>query len=60
VLLQRLPTATIDVTAKANYAIFVQLELSGFSKIGSNPLDVINRSVAGYTDIANLPSDSPY
>ncbi|HEY7987197.1 MAG TPA: LPS-assembly protein LptD [Methylophilaceae bacterium] len=55
-ILQRLPTATADSTAKANYAFFVQLELSGFSKIGSNPLDVINRSIYGYTDIAKLPS----
>lgn len=54
-VLQRLPTATAASTAKANYAFFVQLELSGFSKIGSNPLDVINRSVYGYTDIAKLP-----
>jgi LPS-assembly protein len=57
-VLQRLPTATVDSTAKANYAFFVQLELSGFSKIGSNPLDIINRSVYGYTDIAKLPAEA--
>jgi LPS-assembly protein len=58
-VLQRLPTATVTATAKANYAFFVQLELSGFSKIGSNPLDLINRSVYGYTDIAKLPPSTP-
>ena len=28
---------------------FVQLELNGFSRLGSNPLDVLRRSVSGYT-----------
>lgn len=28
---------------------FLQLELNGFSKLGSNPLDVLRRSVSGYT-----------
>ena len=30
---------------------FLQLELNGFSKLGSNPLDVLRRSVSGYTSL---------
>jgi LPS-assembly protein len=30
-------------------SVFLQLELNGVSRIGSNPLDVLRRSVAGYT-----------
>ncbi len=32
----------------ATQAVFLQLELNGFSRIGSNPLDVLRRSVPGY------------
>ena len=28
---------------------FVQLELNGVSRIGSNPLDVLRRNIGGYT-----------
>jgi len=30
-------------------SFFVQLELNGVSRIGSNPLDVLRRNVGGYT-----------
>ncbi len=30
-------------------SIFMQLELNGVSKIGSNPLDVLRRNIAGYS-----------
>lgn len=30
-------------------SIFLQLELNGVSKIGSNPLDLLRRNIAGYT-----------
>src|SRR5258705_13652505 len=30
-------------------SIFLQLELNGLSKIGSNPLDLLRRNIAGYT-----------
>ena len=30
-------------------SVFVQLELNGVSRIGSNPLDVLRRNVGGYT-----------
>ncbi len=44
-------TTGLDVAGepvKSN-AIFFQLELNGLSSIGSNPLDIINRNVYGYT-----------
>jgi LPS-assembly protein len=33
----------------ANTSIFLQLELNGISRIGSNPMDVLRRNVGGYT-----------
>jgi LPS-assembly protein len=30
-------------------ALFLQLELNGFSRIGSNPLEILRRNVPGYT-----------
>ncbi len=33
----------------ANTSIFLQLELNGVSRIGSNPMDVLRRNVGGYT-----------
>ncbi len=41
---QRFATAT----QTTNTAFFVQLEFNGFSRIGSNPLDVLKRSIPGY------------
>ena len=35
----------------ATNALFVQLELKGFSRIGSNPLEVLRRNIPGYTNI---------
>jgi LPS-assembly protein len=32
-------------------SFFVQLELNGVSRIGSNPLDVLRRNVGGYTRV---------
>ena len=32
-----------------NTSIFLQLELNGISRIGSNPMDVLRRNVGGYT-----------
>ena len=52
-VLQRVSTAT----ANANYAIFFQLELGGLSSIGSNPLNLLKRSVPGYTSSGYI-SDS--
>lgn len=35
-------------TQQASTSIFVQLELNGVSRIGSNPLEVLQRNIAGY------------
>lgn len=35
-------------TQEASTSIFVQLELNGISRIGSNPFDVLRRNIAGY------------
>lgn len=47
---QRTPTATGVATS----AFFFQLELNGLSKIGSNPLKVLQTSVPGY-QVVNKP-----
>jgi LPS-assembly protein len=35
-------------TREASTSLFVQLELNGVSRIGSNPLDVLRRNISGY------------
>jgi LPS-assembly protein len=52
-VVQRLATAVGQV----NNSIFVQLELSGFSDIGSNPLDVLKRNIPGYGRITQPTAD---
>lgn len=52
-VLQRYATATGDT----NTALFVQLELNDFSKIGSNPLELLSRRIPGYGRINQMPSD---
>lgn len=44
IVMQRLAT----LTQQSNTALFFQLELNGFAKVGSNPLDILKRSVPGY------------
>ncbi|HTN66375.1 MAG TPA: LPS-assembly protein LptD [Burkholderiaceae bacterium] len=44
VVAQRIPTAIQTATS----AFFIQLELNGLSKIGSNPLEAIRTNVPGY------------
>jgi LPS-assembly protein len=40
---------------------FVQLELNGFSQIGTNPLDALRRNISGYTPIVQpVPDESPF
>jgi LPS-assembly protein len=41
-------------TGVATNAVFLQLELSGFSRIGSNPLEALRRNIPGYTRINQL------
>ncbi|MBU0752891.1 MAG: LPS-assembly protein LptD [Gammaproteobacteria bacterium] len=48
--------ATID--NNSNTAVYVQLELNGFSRIGSNPLELLKRNIPGYGRI-NQPAADP-
>lgn len=45
-------------TQKTSSAFFVQLELNGFARIGSNPLDMLKRSIPGY-GVINQPTADP-
>lgn len=53
-VLQRFATATQE----ANTSFFLQLELNGFSSIGSNPQEVLRRNIPGYGRI-NQPAADP-
>ena len=44
-VVQRFITSTGD----QNRVFFIQLELDGFSRLGSNPLEVLRRNVPGYS-----------
>jgi LPS-assembly protein len=37
-------------TQQANTALFFQIELGGLSRVGSNPIDLLRRSIPGYTE----------
>lgn len=47
VVMQRYALAT----QRASSSIFIQIELNGLSKIGSNPLDILRRNIPGYTKL---------
>jgi LPS-assembly protein len=47
VVAQRTPTATNVATT----SLFFQLELSGLSSLGNNPLTALRTSVPGYTRV---------
>jgi len=51
---QRFATSTGNFTN----AVFVQLELNGFSRIGSNPLELLKRNIPGYSRINQTRPDS--
>ena len=53
-VLQRLATAS----GSSNTAFFIQLELNGFSSLGSNPMDLLKRNIPGYGRI-NQPLADP-
>ena len=53
-VVQRIATAA----GNSNSAFFVQLELNGFSNIGSNPLEMLKRNIPGYGRI-NQPVADP-
>ncbi|MDR2365389.1 MAG: LPS-assembly protein LptD [Zoogloeaceae bacterium] len=52
----RLVAQRLETTAGSpNTSLFFQLELNDFGRIGSNPLQMLRRSVPGYTNISELP-----
>ena len=56
-VLQRFAAATGTSTS----AMFIQLELNGFSRIGSNPLETLRRDIRGYGRIDQSgPNDRPF
>lgn len=54
----RVVTYNIAVgTGNSSRSIFVQLELNGVAKVGSNPMEVLRQNISGYTKI-NEPQTS--
>ena len=49
---QRLTTSTTTATN----AFFLQLELNGLGRVGSNPLDVLKRNIPGYSLLYDNPT----
>jgi LPS-assembly protein len=45
-------------TQQVSTSVFVQLELNGLARLGTNPGDVLRRSVSGYST-ANDPALRP-
>ena len=46
------------VAGTPNTTFFFQLELNDFASIGSNPVQLLRRSIPGYGKINELPTDS--
>jgi LPS-assembly protein len=55
VVLHRLATTV----ATTSTGLFVQLELNGLARIGSNPIDLLKRNIAGY-GVINQPTADPF
>jgi LPS-assembly protein len=55
-VLEKIPTVNNTNSTSSNYAFFVQLELNGLSSIGSNPLELLKRSIPGYTNTNLVPA----
>lgn len=53
-VVQRIAT----IAENSNSAVFFQLELNGFSRIGSNPMDLLKRNIPGYGRV-NQPVADP-
>lgn len=49
------PSSVSGITSSSTTSLFFQLELNGLSRIGSNPLEVLKRSISGYQPI-NQPN----
>jgi LPS-assembly protein len=54
IMLHRFATATGSFSS----GVFVQLELNGFSRIGSNPLETLKRNIPGYGRLNQIRPDS--
>ena len=54
VVVQRFAAAAGNFTS----AVFVQLELNGFSRLGSNPLETLKRNIPGYGSLNQTRPDS--
>ncbi len=54
VVVQRFASATGSFSS----GVFVQLELNGFSRIGSNPLETLKRNIPGYSRLNQTRPDS--
>ena len=54
IVLHRFATATGSFSS----GVFVQLELNGFSRIGSNPLETLKRNIPGYGRLNQTRPDS--
>ena len=46
------------VTGSPNDSFFLQLELTDFGSLGSNPLSLLRRSIPGYGKTNELPTDN--
>ena len=44
----------------ASTAFFIQLELSDFARLGSNPLELLKRSISGYRLINQPMTDDSF
>ena len=54
IVVQRFASATGTFTS----AVYVQLELNGLSRIGSNPLETLKRNIPGYNRVSQTRPDS--
>ena len=54
------PSTVAGVTSSSTTSLFFQLELNGLSKIGTNPLQTIKRSIAGYQPINQPTTQESY
>jgi LPS-assembly protein len=56
VVIQRLGTAI----GRSNSSLFFQLELNGFSQIGSSPITLLKRNIPGYSRVNQLDPESEF
>jgi LPS-assembly protein len=54
-VLRAVTQSFVTGASQATRVLFLQLELNGMSRLGSNPLEVLKRSVTGYTPL-NAPN----